>query len=262
MKILLTNDDGITSSGIRIIEEVLCRKHEVTVVAPDSERSGYSNSLTLGRKLIIKKIDKTHYKCSGTPADCVHRTLLGAVHFVPDMVVSGINIGPNLGTDLIYSGTAAAARQAALMGVPSVAVSVASFREPFNFEFAAEFVLDNLEYFREVWDRNCFFNINVPQSVSAGSNVEVTRPARRMYNETIMKNTIEGTDSIEVSLGLSDIGHFDEKHINYNSDSENSRTDCDAIIEGKISVTPVYLHPVADLTSELYTEAKFGENNG
>ena len=262
MNILLTNDDGITSPGIRIIEEVLSKKHEITVVAPDSERSGSSNSLTLGKKLIIEKIDENHYKCSGAPADCVHRTLLGAVHARTDVVVSGINTGPNLGTDLIYSGTAAAARQGALMGLPSIAVSTAAFREPFNFEAAAEFVLKYLEYFVSVWDGSCFFNINVPAAVSEKYEVEVTRPARRLYNETIMKNSVEGTDAIEVSLGLSDIGHFDEKHIKYDASADDIRTDCDAVLDGRISVTPVYLHPVPDMISELYSAVKFGENNG
>ncbi len=260
MKILLTNDDGITSAGIRVLEDILSEKHEVLVVAPDTERSGYSNSLTLGRKVIIEKIDENHYKCSGTPADCIHRTLLGAVPYKPDIVVSGINIGPNLGTDLIYSGTAAAARQAALMGVAAIAVSSASFKEPFYFERAAEFVLSHLEYFRSLWDRNCFFNINIPASSSENNEVEVTRPARRLYNETIMKNVIDGC--IETTLGLSDIGHFDGKNINFDADSDRIGTDCDAVIGGKISVTPVYLHPVHDISSGLYSAEKFGENNG
>ena len=262
MKILLTNDDGITSPGIRIIEEILSRKHEITVVAPDSERSGSSNSLTLEKTLIIEKLDDNHFKCSGTPADCVHRTLLGAVHPEPDIIVSGINTGPNLGTDLIYSGTAAAARQGALMGKPSIAVSTAAFTEPFNFEAAAEFVLEYLEYFMSVWDGSCFFNVNVPANASEKYEVEVTRPARRLYNEKIMKNSVEGTDSIEISLGLSDIGHFDEKNIKYDASADTARTDCDAVLDGKISVTPVYLHPVPHLVSELYSAVKFGENNG
>ena len=262
MKILLTNDDGITSSGIRIIEKVLSSRHEVTVVAPGSERSGYSNSLTLGKKLIIEKISKNHYKCTGTPADCVHRTLLGAVHFIPDIVVSGINIGPNLGTDLIYSGTAAGARQASLMGIPGIAVSTAAFTEPYNFETAADFVLKYIEYFASVWNGNCFFNINVPAAYSENYQVEVTRPARRMYNEKIMKNSIDGTDSIEVSLGLSDISHIDENHMKHNESPAGSRTDCDAVLDGRISVTPVYLHPVPDMSSELYSAADFGVNNG
>ena len=262
MKILLTNDDGITSPGIRIIEDILRKKHEIIVVAPDTERSGASNSLTLEKTLIMEKIDDNHFKCSGTPADCVHRTLLGAVDTRPDIVVSGINTGPNLGTDLIYSGTAAAARQGALMGIPSIAVSTAAFREPFNFEAAAEFVLEHLEYFMSAWDGSCFFNINVPAAFSEKYEVEVTRPARRLYNEKIMKNSVAGTDSVEISLGLSDIGHFDEKNIKYDTSAETSRTDCDAVLDGRISVTPVYLHPVPHLVSELYSADKFGEENG
>lgn len=251
MKILLTNDDGISSSGLSVIEEVLSKNHEVVVVAPDSERSGYSNSLTLGKKLIFERLDNNHYKCSGTPADCVHRTLLGAIPFIPDIVVSGINRGPNLGTDLIYSGTAAAARQSALMGIPGIAVSSASFTEPFHYETAAEFVSSNLEYLKKYWEKNCFFNINVPGKPMGKYNVAVTRPARRRYHESIVKNEIEGSNTIEVTLGILDIDHYDDKD-----------TDCDAVLEGKISVTPVYLHPVPDLESCLYSVTKFGESNG
>ena len=251
MKILLTNDDGIDSSGIIIIENVLSKKHEVVVVAPDSERSGYSNSLTLGKKLFFDKIDDNHYKCSGTPADCVHRTLLGAVEFIPDIVISGINIGPNLGTDLIYSGTAAAARQAALMGVPGIAVSVASFREPFHFNTAADFILSNLEYLKSIWDKNCFFNINVPSMQMEKYEVAVTKPARRQYHEKIVKHENKENGKIEVVLKMTDIEHFNDEN-----------TDCDAVLEGKISVTPVYLHPVPDLLSDLYNGAEFGEYNG
>jgi 5'-nucleotidase len=253
MKILLTNDDGISSSGLSVIEEVLSQNHEVVVVAPDSERSGYSNSLTLSKKLIIERLDNNHYKCSGTPADCVHRTLLGAIPFSPDIIVSGINRGPNLGTDLIYSGTAAAARQSALMGIPGIAVSSASFTEPFHYETAAEFVSANLEYFKNCWEKNCFFNINVPGKAMGSEeyDVAVTRPARRRYHESIMKNEIEGSNIIEVTLEISDIEHFDD-----------IETDCDAVFEGKISVTPVYLHPVPDLDSCLFTVVKFGESNG
>ncbi len=248
MKILLTNDDGIFSPGIRIIEEILSKDHEIMVVAPDSERSGFSNSLTFHRKLIIEKLDKNHYTCDGTPADCVHRTLLGAVPFEPDIIVSGINIGPNLGTDLIYSGTAAAARQSALMGIPGVAVSVSSFTEPFYFETAAEFMAVYIEYFRDTWGSDCFFNINVPSIPPGNHEIAVTKPARRMYHDSILKKEISGSNRIEISLGMSSIDHH-----------EDEQSDCDAVLSGKISVSPIYLHPVPDLNSGLYSGSGFGE---
>ena len=138
MKILITNDDGIFSEGITTLKNALIADHDVWVVAPDTERSGTSHAITLKDAVRMSRIDERTYSCGGTPADCVLYSLLGAVDLDPDIVVSGINHGPNIGTDIIYSGTVAAARQAALMDRPAVAVSVVGMQGPLNFELAAE----------------------------------------------------------------------------------------------------------------------------
>jgi len=130
MNILITNDDGIESEGLKTLARVLSRDHRIMIVAPDGERSGKSHSISLGEPVRMRRMGENALACGGTPADCVLFSILGAVPEKPDIVVSGINRGPNLGTDIIYSGTAAAARQAALMGYAAVAVSVTSFSPP------------------------------------------------------------------------------------------------------------------------------------
>ncbi|MCL2706534.1 MAG: 5'/3'-nucleotidase SurE [Spirochaetaceae bacterium] len=235
MKILLTNDDGIESPGLKALEEKLSNFHDVMVIAPSEERSGASNAITLHKNIKIKKIDKNHYSCSGTPADCVHRTLHRVIDgFVPDIVVSGINIGPNLGTDIIYSGTAAAARQAAIMGVPGVAVSVSAFTEPFYFENAAIFIADNIMRFFENWTSDHFININVPSISAKNFEIMITRPSKRYYNEEL-SHILEPDESLNVSFNLINVLH----------DNKND-TDCYALENNMISVSPVYLQPFSE----------------
>lgn len=243
MKILLTNDDGINSPGLKAVEESLAGKHEIIVVAPAEERSGFSNSLTFHGNVKIIKMDNTHYSCSGTPADCVHRTLHGIIDgFFPDIVVSGINLGPNLGTDIIYSGTAAAARQAAIMGVPGVAVSVTSHIEPFFFEKAASFLADNIETFYSNWNEYHFININVPSTPVLLHEVMITSPARRFYEEHIGHGGFEKNGTIDITLEIKKISHDDK-----------FGTDCYAVDNGMISISPVLLQPLIDNdTGHLY----------
>ncbi len=236
MKILLTNDDGIDSPGLIAMEEKLSQMHEILVVAPSGERSGYSNSLTFHGNVKIKKVGKNRYSCSGTPADCVHRTLhLRIDGFFPDMVVSGINIGPNLGTDIIYSGTAAAARQAAIMGIPGVAVSVTAFSEPFYFDRAAAFVSDNINNFFGNWNSEHFININVPSLPCDNPGVMITSPSRRFYREHLEHAGTSVSGNLDVSLTITEITH-DEK---FGSDSY-------AVENGMISISPVFIQPVSD----------------
>ncbi len=240
MKILLTNDDGIESPGLKAMEKRLGDLHDIMVVAPSEERSGFSNSLTFHKNIKIKKIDKNHYSCSGTPADCVHRILHRIIDgFVPDIVVSGINLGPNLGTDLIYSGTAAAARQASIMGVPGVAVSVTAFREPFYFDNAAIFIADNIMSFFENWNHDHFININVPSICAEKFKVMITKPSKRFYNEEL-SHLIEPDESMDISLNIIDVSH-----------DNKDDTDCYAVENGMISVSPVYIQPVSDEKTRL-----------
>jgi 5'-nucleotidase len=126
MKILISNDDGYQSPGLRILAEALAPR-EVVVVAPDRDRSGASNSLTLTVPLRADRMDNGYYRVEGTPTDCVHLAITGLLDEEPDMVVAGINHGPNLGDDVIYSGTVAAATEGRFLGLPAIAVSIDAF---------------------------------------------------------------------------------------------------------------------------------------
>lgn len=124
MRILVSNDDGVSAKGIRVLAEELALAAEVEVVAPDRNRSGASNSLTLRDPLRIKKLDNGYYSVEGTPTDCVHLALTGFLDPVIDIVVSGINEGANLGDDILYSGTVAAAMEGRHLGLPAIAISM------------------------------------------------------------------------------------------------------------------------------------------
>jgi len=140
--ILLTNDDGIEAEGLKTLEEVLRGLAHLVVVAPDRERSAVSHGLTLRSPLELKKIAPDHYVLNGTPADCVIYALRHLLIQFPDLVISGINHGANLGDDIMYSGTVAAAREACAHGIPSMAVSQAYDENPIRFKKGAEYARD------------------------------------------------------------------------------------------------------------------------
>ncbi|MGL5632304.1 MAG: 5'/3'-nucleotidase SurE, partial [Azovibrio sp.] len=125
MRILLSNDDGYFSPGITLLAESLKGFGEIVVVAPERDRSGASNSLTLDRPLSLRRAPNGFYFVNGTPTDCVHLAVTGMLDPLPDMIVSGINHGANMGDDTIYSGTVAAATEGYLLGIPAIAVSLA-----------------------------------------------------------------------------------------------------------------------------------------
>ena len=127
MRILLSNDDGYFAPGLAALAEALSGLGEVVVVAPEQNRSGASNSLTLDRPLHLKKAANGFYFVNGTPTDCVHLAVTGMLDDLPDIIVSGINHGANMGDDTIYSGTVAAATEGYLLGIPSIAISLTSF---------------------------------------------------------------------------------------------------------------------------------------
>src|SRR5713226_623204 len=141
MRILLSNDDGYFAPGIAILAEALSGLASITVVAPERDRSGASNSLTLDRPLSVRKAANGYFFVNGTPTDCVHIAVTGLLDFTPDLVVSGINLGANMGDDTIYSGTVAAASEGFLLGIPSLAVSLTS-KEGGHFESAAAVALE------------------------------------------------------------------------------------------------------------------------
>ena len=127
MRILLSNDDGYFAPGLIALAEALSDLGDVVVVAPEQNRSGASNSLTLDRPLSLKKAPGGFYFVNGTPTDCVHLAVTGMLEIMPDIIVSGINLGANMGDDTIYSGTVAAATEGYLLGIPSIAISLTSF---------------------------------------------------------------------------------------------------------------------------------------
>ena len=162
MRILVSNDDGYFAAGLTLLAEALRQLGEVTVVAPERDRSGASNSLTLDRPLTVRKAPNGFFFVNGTPTDCVHIAVTGLLDFTPDVVVSGINLGANMGDDTIYSGTVAAAAEGFLLGIPSLALSLTS-KEGTHFESAIGIALEMVERFRRVpFGEPVLFNVNVP----------------------------------------------------------------------------------------------------
>jgi 5'-nucleotidase len=246
MRILLSNDDGIASDGLRILKEEIesaRRDAEIWVVAPDGERSGKSHSITLKDAIRSRRVAPRQFQTSGSPADCVMTGILGIMDGPPDIVISGINYGPNLGTDLTYSGTAAAARQGAYMNYPSVAVSLVSVRPPFEFRPLAKMVARNIERFIELWDEHHFININGPGVETR--DIRITHPCRRIYNDRL--HHFDGPDGDQYWFLA---GEPDE-------DIDDPGSDLEAVLAGAISISPVHLHPVNNLVDEEYEKADF-----
>jgi 5'-nucleotidase len=192
LKILVTNDDGYYSDGINAVFKELSRMAEVHMVAPDREQSASSHSLTLNRPLRMHKIDKYHYTTDGTPTDCV----MLALHVVykterPDFIISGINHGANMGDDITYSGTVAAAIEGAILKIPSIAVSMANYEPGSNMLRAAKFVGSLVRNYAAFGlQPSTFLNVNLP--VDSGKpyrRFEFTRQGMRQYKDVIVKKT-------------------------------------------------------------------------
>ncbi len=245
MRVLVTNDDGFESPGLRAIVDCLSTDHEVWVVAPEGERSGTSHSISLHGAVRIRELEKRLYSCSGTPADCVLYSYLGAIPARPDVVVSGINLGPNLGTDIIYSGTVAAARQAALMGFPAVAISVDGHHPPYHFRGAAEFVRKNLDMICRNWSDDHFLNVNFPNVEKDQYEVAITHPSRRIYRDK----------AVSFVAPNQDVYYFLEGTLIESEPMEDS--DSYVVSRGDVSVSPVFLHPVKHADHEAYRGADF-----
>ena len=246
MRLLLTNDDGIGSEGITALVSALSVSHEVWVVAPEAEKSGGSHSITLHDALRVRKTAERQFSCRGTTADCVMVALLGLVPRGFDLVISGINHGPNLGTDILYSGTAAGARQGALMGVPSVALSAGSYHAPFDFEAAAAFAARNLDNFRALGTDDNFLNVNFPVTGTRGADSVITFPSRRIYRLEL--HTYDAPDGdVYCFMG----GERPEAHPEEGSDSM-------VVSQGRISISPIHAHPRNWATiEESYRGVKF-----
>ncbi len=188
VKILLSNDDGVNAIGLQTMASSLATIAEITVVAPDRNRSGASNSLSLEDPLRVAKTEKGHYSVSGTPTDCVHIAVTGMLDELPDMVVSGINDGANLGDDILYSGTIAAATEGRFLGLPAIAVSLAKHGGT-HFDTAAHVVKTLvLGLLKNPAPADTLLNVNVPDiPISEIKGFEITRLGTRHVAEPTVK---------------------------------------------------------------------------
>ncbi len=192
MKILISNDDGYLATGINRLAAYLGEIAEVTVVAPERDRSGASNSLTLDVPLRAHQTENGFYRVEGTPTDCVHLAITGMLEEEPDMVVSGINAGANLGDDVLYSGTVAAAMEGRFLGLPAIAVSLCALsgHEYTHFDTAAEVAV---QLIKRLQDRplpgDTILNVNVPDLPRERlQGFEVTRLGNRHKAEAVIKD--------------------------------------------------------------------------
>jgi 5'-nucleotidase len=233
MRILLSNDDGYFSTGLEHLAADLAPHAEITVVAPERDRSGASNSLTLDRPLTVRRASNGFLFVNGTPTDCVHLAVTGLLDDLPDMVISGINHGANMGDDTIYSGTVAAAMEGYLLGLPSIAVSLTN-KAGKHFETASRVIVDMLQRHRRQPSGAWLLNVNVPD-VPHGQlkGVRVTRLGKRHKAEPVIKTQTPRGETcywVGAAGAAADAG---------------DGTDFDAIERGYVSVTPLQI----DLTN-------------
>ena len=191
MRILLSNDDGYRAEGLRALAEALRSFAAVTVVAPDRDRSGASNSLTLDAPIRLRQDEPGVVSVDGTPTDCVHLAITGLLDEAPDMVISGINSGANLGDDVIYSGTVAAAMEGRFLGFPAVAVSLVTTEAPRHYSTAARFACGLVKRLvSHPLPADTILNVNVPDLPWEGlKGVEATRLGYRHRSEPAIKST-------------------------------------------------------------------------
>ena len=228
MIILLSNDDGIQSEGLTSLESALSNIGKIYTVAPDRAQSSMSHALTLHRPLRVQEIAPRRLAVDGTPVDCVKLSLTGLLPARPNLVVSGINKGPNLGDDIIYSGTVSAAIEGALLGIPAIAVSLVTFKD-FDFRAAAEFTATLVEKIAERGiPPKTLLNVNVPPTPKSDvKGWRATRMGKRHYSETIVER-IDPRGGKYYWIGGDDLGFAEEEG-----------TDCKAVSDGYVSVTPL-----------------------
>ncbi|MCW8828560.1 MAG: 5'/3'-nucleotidase SurE [Gammaproteobacteria bacterium] len=231
MKILISNDDGYLAPGINCLAEQLKQIAEITVVAPERDRSGASNSLTLDIPLRAHRTPNGFYRVDGTPTDCVHLAITGMLDYEPDMVVSGINAGANLGDDVLYSGTVAAAMEGRFLGLPAIAVSLCarSGHRFSHYETAAGVAIQLLQRLQEhPLPTDTILNVNVPDLPREQlQGFEVTRLGHRHKAEAVIKdNDPRGRPIYWIGpAGL--------------EQDAGPGTDFNAIREQRVSVTPL-----------------------
>ncbi|HUS17164.1 MAG TPA: 5'/3'-nucleotidase SurE, partial [Chloroflexia bacterium] len=246
MRILLTNDDGIDSEGLTALYQALRSEHEVAVIAPDRNWSIAGHNKTMDRPLRVTERaweDTKVWATDGTPSDCVALAALGFLGYAPDLVVSGINKGPNLGDDITYSGTVAAAMEAVISELPAVAVSIEDYLD-WHFETAATFIA---RLVRKVAlngiPSGVLLNVNVPNvAESEITGVVVTRLGRRIYRDELVRR-LDPRGRPYYWIG----GDIPQSHL-------EEGTDAHAVANNQISVTPIHL----DLTNHRLLEVIAG----
>lgn len=235
MRILISNDDGIQAIGIRTLASRLAYEHEVYVIAPERERSATGHALTLHKPLRVTEIDMgfkvtRSWECTGTPGDCVKIALSSILEEKPDLIISGINNGPNLGADVLYSGTVSAAMEGAVLGYPSIAISLNNGHENIpDYTYAADFMAKFLPRISEIsFPKKTILNINVPEIESSDiQGIQITRLGTRMYSDFYEKR-LDPRGKVYYWLA----GEILQK-------PEEEGTDITAVRNNKISITPV-----------------------
>ncbi len=238
MRILISNDDGIAANGIRALAEELSKKHEVYVIAPDRERSAAGHSLTLHTPLRVEEVEgskfgaKKVWVTTGTPGDCVKIGISAILdeNEKPDLVISGINHGPNLGSDILYSGTVSCAMEGAMLGVPAIATSLASMSAEYDdFKFGARFIsslIDKLKDFK--FPRKCLLNVNIPKLDEDDiAGVAITELGGKMFTDDYEKR-VDPRGKVYYWMAGQLI-----------NEPEDAPTDIAAVRNNKISITPV-----------------------
>jgi 5'-nucleotidase len=230
MNILLSNDDGFIAIGLNALYQRLSEQFEIMVVAPDRDRSGASNSLTLSSPLRLTQHHEKFYSVNGTPTDCVHLALTGLYDHPPDLVISGINAGANMGDDVIYSGTVAAAMEGRSLGFPAISVSIASF-QPRYFSTAVDAVVVLLRQLSDFGEKSdTILNINVPDIPWENiKGFQATRLGKRHQAEPVIKSEDPRGKAIYW------VGPPGKKQ------DAGKGTDFYAVEQGYISVTPLHV---------------------
>ena len=232
MKFLLSNDDGYQAPGINELAHTLSSIGEVVIVAPEENKSASSSSLTLKNPLTISEYKENIYFINGTPTDCVHIALSGFLKFKPDMVISGINDGPNMGDDTIYSGTVAAAMEGYLLDIPSLAISMSQY-DPKHYSTAGQVVLDLIPKIKNL-QQSMLLNINIPDiPYNELKGTEITRLGKRHKAEPIIHHPNQN-DKLMYWVGAAG-----------EPNDGGPGTDFFAIKNEKVSISPI----ISDLTN-------------
>ncbi len=236
MLVLLTNDDGINAEGLQVLKKKISPIGELWVVAPDREQSATSHSLTLDYPIPINRISERYYSVGGTPTDAVMLAVRSIMKRKPDILVSGINHGPNLGDDVSYSGTVAAAMEGTILNIPSIAISNVNWNAKY-FSSAANFVKKLILFIsRNGLPKDIFLNVNVPDRKEAMKKYRITRLGKRLQNHVVIEK----------------IDHFGKNYFWIGEQTsvweKEDDTDYAAIHKGYVSITPLRLD-TTDYTS-------------